>query len=232
MLATRGRAAGPWRLARGMRGERPGRARWGHAAIALGLLALAIAWPRLAPAPPRLPSDAGIPVATPQAAGAGRRVRRPGGSGATRVGREAERRAAERAAGNAGGREADDGKREGRGGKAGGAETERGGRKAGDEARQRARAPRRSTLSVASAPTPTGRPHAGRAVARRGGGARRPGGAGRSRSVAARGRANRARSPPAPAHPAPRTPAAQESRSAPPTRRPRVRSTPGQDGGR
>ena len=113
MLATRGRADGAWRLARGMRGERPGRVRWGsagRAAVVLGLLALAIAWPRLAPPPPRLPSDAGIPVAPPEAraaregeGSAGGRTLRPerGRSGATtpekdRSGRVERRRAAER----------------------------------------------------------------------------------------------------------------------------------------
>jgi hypothetical protein len=74
MLATRGRADRPWRLARGMRGERRGRVPWrraGRAALVLGLLALVIAWPRLGPSAPRLPSDAGIPVAPPQARAGG-----------------------------------------------------------------------------------------------------------------------------------------------------------------
>ena len=57
--------------------------RWGNsgrAAIVVGLLGLAIAWPRLAPPPPRLPSDAGVPVAPPEAVAAGER----GGSAAPR----------------------------------------------------------------------------------------------------------------------------------------------------
>jgi hypothetical protein len=37
----------------------------GGAAIVLGVLALAVAWPRLAPAPPELPPDEGIPLASP-----------------------------------------------------------------------------------------------------------------------------------------------------------------------
>src|SRR5215217_7455966 len=68
MLATRGRAAPPRRLARGMRHEAAGRARWSHAgraAAVAAMLALVVAWPRLAPPVPRLPGDAGIPVATP-----------------------------------------------------------------------------------------------------------------------------------------------------------------------
>ena len=44
------------------------RVRWGNvgrAAVVAGVLALAVAWPRLAPEPPRLPSDEGIPLASP-----------------------------------------------------------------------------------------------------------------------------------------------------------------------
>src|SRR5215210_101634 len=63
MLATRGRAPAPCRLPPGMRS---GRLRWatvGRAAAVLGLLGLAVAWPRLAPPPPALPGDDGVPVA-------------------------------------------------------------------------------------------------------------------------------------------------------------------------
>src|SRR5215204_1720254 len=69
MLATRGRAAPPRRLARGMQHEAAGRARWSHAGragVVAAMLALVVAWPRLAPPAPRLPADAGIPVATPE----------------------------------------------------------------------------------------------------------------------------------------------------------------------
>jgi len=48
------------------------RVRWGNvgrAAVVVGVLALAVAWPRLAPEPPALPSDEGIPLASPTAAG-------------------------------------------------------------------------------------------------------------------------------------------------------------------
>src|SRR5829696_6545785 len=68
MLATRGRAAPPRRLAQRMRHEAAGRARWSHAGRAgavAAMLALVVAWPRLTPPAPRLPGDAGIPVATP-----------------------------------------------------------------------------------------------------------------------------------------------------------------------
>jgi hypothetical protein len=44
------------------------RVRWanvGRAAVVLGLLAAAVAWPRLAPPAPRLPSDEATPLATP-----------------------------------------------------------------------------------------------------------------------------------------------------------------------
>src|SRR5215207_5785758 len=84
MLATRGRAPAMRRLRRGMR------VRWGNvgrAAVVLAILAAAVAWPRLAPAPPRLPGDEGIPLASP---------RPPKGPGARPAGRRAERRRAER----------------------------------------------------------------------------------------------------------------------------------------
>jgi hypothetical protein len=48
------------------------RVRWGNvgrAAVVVGVLGLAVAWPRLAPEPPALPSDEGVPVASPTAAG-------------------------------------------------------------------------------------------------------------------------------------------------------------------
>src|SRR3954452_8191950 len=66
MLATRGRAAPAAALATGMPPRRPRRLRWGGAAArAAGVAALAglvVAWPRLSPSPPRLPSDRGVPV--------------------------------------------------------------------------------------------------------------------------------------------------------------------------
>src|SRR5215213_10054573 len=65
MLATRGRAAPAAALATGMPPRRPQRLRWGAAGRAAGVAALAgliVAWPRLSPPPPRLPSDRGVPV--------------------------------------------------------------------------------------------------------------------------------------------------------------------------
>ena len=62
MLATRGRAPVVCGLPAGMR------IRWGNvgrAAVVVGVLALAVAWPRLAPETPRLPPDEGIPLASP-----------------------------------------------------------------------------------------------------------------------------------------------------------------------
>src|SRR3954469_24802563 len=65
MLATRGRAAPAAALATGMPPRRPRRLRWGAAGRAAGVAAIAglvVAWPRLSPSPPRLPSDRGVPV--------------------------------------------------------------------------------------------------------------------------------------------------------------------------
>src|SRR4051794_3701328 len=65
MLATRGRAAPAPRLPAGMRAQRPHGVRWGTAGRAAGvaaLLGLAVAWPRLSPATPSLPSDRAMPV--------------------------------------------------------------------------------------------------------------------------------------------------------------------------
>ena len=164
MLATRGRADGPWRLARGMRGERPGRVRWGsagRAAVVLALLALAIAWPRLAPPPPRLPSDAGIPVAPPEARAAGARGERAGRERAAERER-ARRRRAERRRRRSGG---------------GAAERRRRRRRASASAAERRRAERRGERSGGRERAPgeaeRRRRQAERSGERRGGGARR-----------------------------------------------------------
>src|SRR4051794_14305868 len=85
MLATRGRAVPAPRLAPGMRPRRPRRLRGGaagRAAVAAAFIGLVVAWPRLAPPAPRLPSDRGAPVAPVRRAVAG-------GTGARRA--EAER---------------------------------------------------------------------------------------------------------------------------------------------
>ena len=134
MLATRGRAFRPWRLARGMRGERRGRVRWGNggrAAIVVGLLGLAIAWPRLAPPPPRLPSDAGVPVAPPEARAASRRRSgRPRSRGGARGARGRRRGAGRR--GGGGGRRGSDSRGGGGGQRGGDWRGGRGGRSGGD----------------------------------------------------------------------------------------------------
>src|SRR3954467_15798340 len=65
MLATRGGGAPAPAPATGMPPRRPRRLRWGAAGRAAGVAALAglvVAWPRLSPPPPRLPSDRGVPV--------------------------------------------------------------------------------------------------------------------------------------------------------------------------
>ena len=192
MLATRGRADGPWRLARGMRGERPGRVRWGsagRAAVVLGLLALAIAWPRLAPPPPRLPSDAGIPVAP---AGRRRGARASGRNGSAR--RSGSGRAGRaRAAGAC------------RSGAARGAGVARGGAEAaarsGDGARSGGGRQRGADGGARS-----GRRASGSAAARRGSG---------------RGAARRSRRRPARRRPRPPAPSAPATTADVPARRPR-----------
>src|SRR3954451_20730397 len=63
MLATRGRAAPALPLATGMRPRRLRRGAAARAAGAAALAGLVVAWPRLSPPPPRLPSDRGVPVA-------------------------------------------------------------------------------------------------------------------------------------------------------------------------
>jgi hypothetical protein len=68
MLATWGRAPPAPDLPLYMRGEGWRRVRWGNVGRAVAVFAVVaavVAWPRLEPGPPQLPSDAATPVATP-----------------------------------------------------------------------------------------------------------------------------------------------------------------------
>ena len=90
MLATRGRADGPWRLARGMRGERPGRVRWGSAGRGGGRPGAPR--PRDRVAPPRAAASAAAERRGDPRRAAGGPRRRAGGGPAGRGARRAERR--------------------------------------------------------------------------------------------------------------------------------------------
>jgi hypothetical protein len=173
-----------------MRRARPARIRRGNVArlaAALAALALVVAWPRLQAAPPALPDDRAIPVATVDEEPA--EIAEDGG--AARV--EATELAQERAVpGERAGGKADDARRRARartsarrGGRAGAgrARARRGGRAGAG----RARAPR------------GGRAGAGRARARRGGRRANRAGGGRDRNgAAARTRRRKRAAQPAP----------------------------------